>query len=358
MFLFVIQYKYLKLEKEDERLNVIEIKEGDVFSNYKDLCQALGITPKSGGKSKQLQLKDIERYLEYKKEGRYGFLITKVFKEPQPKLENMRNTPPYVQYMELYLLQLLKDAGDKIAISSTNLAHLLLMINDSYSDLYKNKSKICDNLGVGMRDVYDFMSTTNAAYKNTIKTILNRLEKKNALMYKETYIVSVEDEDGKESTYEASDIEMNEIISIKRRTMLKYGDNMQQVYEGGHTQDYYEEVNLSLYHYLGILFCYKAYVIYAPHNFLEEEYRLLLDKLNIKEDDLPQIINEEWSRANLLRLEKKQNKAIEKFNNDKFCGLTLNEKNRQSPSYLHNGKKLNDKYVKTSLFKRINPSVT
>ena len=49
-------------------MNVENLCEGLIIKNYKELCVLLGIKV-TGGDSKKSQLKDLERYCKYHKEG-------------------------------------------------------------------------------------------------------------------------------------------------------------------------------------------------------------------------------------------------------------------------------------------------
>lgn len=64
-------------------MNLENITEGLIIKNYKELCGLLN-EPVKTGKSKQLQLKDWERYFEYMKDGQ-KFIIKSIFDVPLDK---------------------------------------------------------------------------------------------------------------------------------------------------------------------------------------------------------------------------------------------------------------------------------
>ena len=66
------------------KIENLEIKQ--VVKNYKELCNILNEKVK-GGKSKQLQLKDFERYFKYHKEGN-KFIIDQIYNKPKKKINN------------------------------------------------------------------------------------------------------------------------------------------------------------------------------------------------------------------------------------------------------------------------------
>ena len=59
---------------------------GQVFKNYKDLCETIG-EPVKEGSSKRAQLKEWNRFFEYDKQG-YKFIITDIYDEPKEKIDD------------------------------------------------------------------------------------------------------------------------------------------------------------------------------------------------------------------------------------------------------------------------------
>lgn len=79
-----------------------QINEGQIFKNYKKLCEYLEEQVKTG-KSKQLQLKDWNRYFTWHNEGN-KFVIDKVFDTPLEKVDhhssnNNKNITPMMDYL-------------------------------------------------------------------------------------------------------------------------------------------------------------------------------------------------------------------------------------------------------------------
>ena len=115
---------------------------GQRFKNYKDLCFSLGIEPHLRGKSKQLQLKKIERYIDYKKNGQ-SFLIEDVYTKPlafsepiNAEQEYIRNL--YFNYIQLILMQTLVNEKHNGRICSTKIGLFkeLGMVNNHYNFKY------------------------------------------------------------------------------------------------------------------------------------------------------------------------------------------------------------------------------
>ena len=70
------------------------LQKGQVIKNYKELCEIMSWKV-SAGKQKQIQLKDLERYCIFHKEG-HKFIIDEVYSSPKEKIDNRKNQ--YTQF--------------------------------------------------------------------------------------------------------------------------------------------------------------------------------------------------------------------------------------------------------------------
>lgn len=70
-------------------MNIKNLQAGQVLKNYKELCAVLGIKI-TGGNQKQVQEKEIQRYIAYHKEG-YKIIIDEIFKTPKEKIVKSSN---------------------------------------------------------------------------------------------------------------------------------------------------------------------------------------------------------------------------------------------------------------------------
>ena len=71
-------------------MNLENIKEGDIFKKYTDLCEALGEKSRVGGRGRKFHLEDMQRFFRFQKTG-HSFKIIEIFDEPLEKKENTRN---------------------------------------------------------------------------------------------------------------------------------------------------------------------------------------------------------------------------------------------------------------------------
>lgn len=330
-------------------MNIDNLEIGDIFKNYGELCDALTLKKKSG-KSKMIQMNEIQRFIKLTQDG-HKFIVDEIYEYPLEKEQKERKVRPYVKPMESLLMHiLLRQNQNKMIVSMSDLAKRMQMIHTNYNELYKDKNKISEELGVEIGHIYDFIGTTNSAYKYAIETMLSNLENVNAIMYKETIMIMVEDEDlEKTELREANDYEMSEIVKIKRIVMKKYGNSEQEIIRNGLNRKYEEELNLYLYNILSIVYFYKAWVIYAPENFLREEYEESLLKNDVTEAELERMINLSWSDFHDKRFENKHFKANEKMMFDGFNFLTKSERLRADENYPIRMGLLTNRYVRKNL---------
>ena len=68
-------------------MNVENIKVGETYK-YKELCDLLGVECQKGQNRRIELYEEFQRYFEYEKVNKQNFLITKIYDNPLPGLEN------------------------------------------------------------------------------------------------------------------------------------------------------------------------------------------------------------------------------------------------------------------------------
>lgn len=327
-------------------MDLKDLEIGHVFNKYAEICDYFSIKP-STGKSRIIQLENIQRFIKLSQKG-HKWTVEEIYDEPLEKEIKEKKIRPYVRPMESLLMHiLLKQNQNKMIVSISDLAKKLQLIHGNYGELYNDKKKVSEELGVEIAHIYDFIGTTNNAYTYAIESILKNLENKNAIARHETTMIKFEDEHTQETELrEANDYEVTEITKIKRIVMKKYGNSEQEIIRKGKYRQYEEELNEYLYNMLSIVYSYKAWVIYAPENFLREEYEASLLKHDMTEKELERIINSSWSEYHDKRFENKHLKAYEKSLFDGFNFLTASERLRSDINYPNRMGILTNKYVK------------
>lgn len=327
-------------------MKIESLEIGQVFNKYGDLCSFLNI-PEKKGKSKILQMEELQRFIKISREG-HKIIIEEVYDEPLEKEVKERKVRPYVKPMETLLMHiLLKQNQNKMIVSVSDLAKKMQMIHTNYNELYKDKNKISEELGVELGHIYDFIGTTNNAYTYAIETTLRNLENRNAIARHEVTMIKIEDEQTQQTELrQANDYEVAEITKLRRIVMKRYGNSEQEIIRKGKYKNFEEELNELLYNMLSIIYSYKAWVIYAPENYLQEEYEASLLKHDITPLELENMINNSWADYHEKRFENKHLKAYEKTMFEGFNFLTSSERLRADLNYPKRMGILTNKYVR------------
>lgn len=133
-------------------INKQELYVGNTFANYKDLSERLlgDIKPKTG-KSKQLSLKELSLYCEYKQIGK-RFKIEKVYDVPKIKEDKRTingNNAIYKPYIRnIILCSFLNNDNDTWQISTSSLFIALGVFTSGYFTYKKKKRNIYKEYGI------------------------------------------------------------------------------------------------------------------------------------------------------------------------------------------------------------------
>lgn len=175
-------------------MNVENLCEGLIIKNYKELCVLLEIKV-TGGDSKKSQLKDLERYCKYHKEGN-KFIIDEIYSEVKMKVD-MRNTVKdddkrhegnssvYGDDIKRLLLYLMASSNedDEIILPISILLNKLSMTNINYSLGRRNQEKLSEILKIDEIYINEFYDTTHQNLRRTLESNLNQLDRKSILRW-------------------------------------------------------------------------------------------------------------------------------------------------------------------------------
>ncbi|MCL1696282.1 hypothetical protein [Lysinibacillus sp. BPa_S21] len=380
--------KILKMERLIN-INLDNVKVGDVFKNYPELCTVLGEKVKSGA-AKTSQLKELERYIDYDKQGR-KFIIKEIYQEPKEKNDNRSlngNTAPYITDAELLLIDLMLCGDGELLLPNNALMQALKLVNHNYSKYYGyNRPLLANGLNIDLEHVNDYYNNVNSSLVGNLKTIMNRLEKKKLLFHKEVimikvvelastnyneygnlklYIDSNIDHNGierttykpaplqtKEALREATTDELRNILRIHRETMIQLGfnkdDKYNVLYKEGLTFKFNKIVNDRLLKELNILRSFKSHHLIFNNDHLEDERIDLLDK--IEKQLIHNKVNYEVRKRIMENARNRSNDAskilIDYLDKDK----DVNDKliRRSSTSYINSYELLNTFLIDNSL---------
>lgn len=171
-----------------------KVKINQIFKNYKELCDFLGEPYYQGGKQRQLQLKNWERYFKWEKQG-YKFIITEVFDTPKDKIDNRggnnnKNVKPMMDYLmsefntDEYL-------NEYFTISNWSTLILHLLSKDVCDMTYRDDDTVFEYCGqhniLDPKLFREYVGTVKFVTKNLITTAFRGLQKQGHLKYTEGY---------------------------------------------------------------------------------------------------------------------------------------------------------------------------
>jgi hypothetical protein len=261
-------------------MNIEKLISGKTFKNYKELCTDLGMEVKKSSKSKKYQLRELERYCTYIKEG-HSFKITEVFSDPRPKVDNRGKSEGsrrdvYGNLIQLLIADLLAQTkAGRISISRGRLLLAINMVNENYSYCGENVPKLSKYTDIEEAVIYDFLNTSNSNFKSTVETALKQLMDKRIIWYDRVTKVS------KGNTRDTATQEDKEIIMKYETEVLKsFGyKSISQVRSSKHWKLFKKEVQKLLNKNSDIDYYYFAYDITVNKEGLKEERQELSDFL-------------------------------------------------------------------------------
>nr|DAJ62547.1 MAG TPA: hypothetical protein [Caudoviricetes sp.] len=236
-------------------MDISKLHSGDVFKNYKELCSALGIEPKTSN-SKKKQLKEIESVITYHRSGQSFVIdsVNEVTTAPIMDLSKLKKASidsckkddhlyyHFSNYVQAILMQYLVYATedgilDVPMIQLCKIVGLLGSNYDSYSVMVNFNQ---DNPEIPISEIH---AVKNKAYQKVYSITnyaLQRLRAKRLIDYRKVYFIT----DTSNNTWMADDNEVKEILSIEREIFNAIGvKTINEIYIRGLMKDYYSILN-------------------------------------------------------------------------------------------------------------------
>ena len=156
-----------------------ELKVGQVFKNYKAICEWLGVKPASGN-TKISHMKEFDRYCTYHKEGN-KFVIDEVYDEIQEKEDN-RKSIFYDDLETIILYALDKEKKRDVNWSIGKSLLLANFVNENFRYCTdKTISDVSTALEVDKKYMYDFYNISRDKFSKIFFTSLKRMQNKGLL---------------------------------------------------------------------------------------------------------------------------------------------------------------------------------
>lgn len=314
-------------------MNINNLSVGQIIKSYRQLCEILGIEV-AGGNSKKAQMKELERFVKYHKEGN-KFVIDEIYDENNIKGKDDKrgiSNNAYGEDLKYLILCILatSEEDNELIIPTTLLLRQLCMINDNYNIGRKNQDRLSELMCMDEVCINEFYNTTHANLKSSVETALNQLRKMSLLEWKRIIMVCKKKADFKmnevneiiiddnfrplctvkESYEPATKEEIMFILDAERLTLLDYGcDNISQIFKLGKATEYYKKVNEIVRKNTNIFYYFNAYDIVFNGNHIYDK----LISLGINAAELRRNINTKVQERLIDNAIKRNNKALDEY---------------------------------------------
>jgi hypothetical protein len=261
-------------------MNINNISEGQIFKNYKTLCEEL-YQPIKTGKSKNLQLEDWNRYFEYSRSGN-SYIINKIYETPKEKIDGRGKSDGsrrsiYGNAAQLLITDLLARSNGYVTISKNKLMLSIGMINENYGECGQQVKKLAKYIDINEKFIYEFYNINNSNFTSIIESALRNLEDKSIIMYSKIIKVC---EQGKFSPRKATKWEESKILECEKETLNELGfEEKSKVRVSNKWTKFKIEVQNKLNKITEIKYYFSAYEITVNKKYIEQERNKLADLL-------------------------------------------------------------------------------
>ena len=318
------------------QINNLEI--GMVLKSYRHLCEVLKVSVRTG-KSKQIQIKDMERYFEYHKDGN-KFVIDNILEIPKEKVDNRinGNNAIYAEYVDKLLLHMCSETYDSkynyITLSTNGILLALNMVNANYRTGRNMINQFSRYLEIPIETIRDFYDSTYRRNKKLLESALNRLAKKSLINW--SLVVKICTKEGNHRLASAGEIEG--FLEIEQEVLIKFGmESKQDIFLYGKWNEFIKEVNRMLSELTDFRYYYNSYKIITTKAFR---------KMILEAEDKETIDNELNSKlclANIKSAKNRHDKVAEEYK----VSATLMGK-RKMPHFNKDCNRLTEEYVTDS----------
>jgi len=338
--------------------NKNKIKLGIPYKNYQEVCKTLQISIKSG-KAKESQIKKIQSYLKYHREG-YKWIFEMIYKIPK-KIKDDRQVGNYNIFnlhiqkliLDLMAFQFKNNKKKNIFLSTSKLMESLALVNKYYNIYKENNILLAKNLNIKQQNIAEFYNNTYGNLKKAIESALKQLDNK-ALIIWENVITIASDKkiDGQITEVHAiATQEEKELIIQAEKIILKEMGytNKKDVFLYGQWHFFKSQVINKLKNKININYYYKSYNITFNKYIFDEQKKINnMILLNETRDQEKHKLNNKVSDKMIINAQNRQNKAKNKLEQytkkilgiPKTTKLTEMELLRIEKDYINNFKKI------------------
>lgn len=342
-----------------------KLKKGQIYKNYKELCNELGEKVKTGV-SKQTQINYWESYFKFHKEG-YSIVIDEVYKKPKGKMSRYG----FINDIEELILDLLvqDDHNGNLYLSKNNLFFLLKLVNENYNFSRYHIPKLSKMMQIDEQEIYEFFNFSKDSMVRSIENALKNLSKKSLIFWTNSITVckieaetkvnnngiKIEEKITGKNEYgdfiyeyeilgnaykkhkEATKEEIEIILKAERKIMNDLNCiSKQEVVKKGLWSDFTKKVKEIIFDSANIIYYYESYKIITNKEYI---YELWEDLKDLELSDITR--DQKFKNLNVYNKQKLLNNAIKRYDKEKNKkeGQKTNEA-RKNKLYIDNNQKL------------------
>lgn len=218
-------------------MNLVNIKVGQEFKNYKELCGVLEEDVCIGGNAKAKQQKEWNRHFEFARE-KNAYIVTVIYPQPLVQLSSSDKTK-YQCTLDMLLLDYLSK-NESVVLTKKDCYKIFGFCNQDYLNDASIQEWNNSQEGCMKAVVTEIMRVNNVKFSEVLTRSLSRLSRQKLIYYRPT--MNVVDYDN--SVREATDCEMEQIRQIQRDVLLEYGyHSIDIIYLRGLQHQYYDTCN-------------------------------------------------------------------------------------------------------------------
>lgn len=228
-------------------MKIENLTQGQIVKNYKELCNLLNIKITTGT-AKKAQLKELDQYCEYHKEG------NKII------IDSIRDKPLYIlapnsKYIDLigdmlvnYLYTECRSSGYNITLSVGSIMQIVGLVNDNYSIGNRHKLELSQVLNIDLLSVYYFYNNTRGEFKRIIERSLNSLQNRRVIFFNNSITICVKAGNSKKYIVTNKEDDNGKIIlNIEKEVLESMGFNsMRELWLKGKFKQFQNKVKKKL----------------------------------------------------------------------------------------------------------------
>ena len=345
-------------------MNILKLREyvltSNTIKNYKALCAILDLKVTNGG-SKRSQLKEIERYFKYHKEGN-KFIIDEIYTDVLPKIDHRKensgganNVVDYIKHIENLILDLLIQGGinstngfGKVFLSKNQLLKEFNMINDNYVFCKRRIPKLSKFMNIDQETVEEWYDINDGMLERNLMQALKSLENQSLILWsreitiaeaiptaevtkdgKEVIKRKYIDVDGEEQTdykyrtndeislhyREGTETEKEFILQTERDILLElHCESKQKVIQFGMWDLFKTKIDNIILKELNLAFYYKSFKIIFNKKHIKDALNNIYEIFELTEEDKQDgkfILNAEIVNRTIENASKRHDRAVE-----------------------------------------------